>query len=353
MKLINRKFNKKFKLFFVTIVVLLVLAMVAIQAASNGNFKVPLTLSSWVVYWDEKSGSELLKMDNSLESVSFFAAYFDSKKKLFIPKTNKYQLSDIKKFCEKNDSNLFLTIVNDYITPEGKSSLKDINLLKDLLLSEQSREAHIQDIIKVALEGGYNGVEIDYEGIKNDEDLWKEYLMFCKELYSKASKNNLKIHVILEPSAPVEKYKFPVGPSYIMMAYNLFGSYSGPGPKADIDFINKLCKKMKQIEGEKWIAFATGGFDWIDGNKATSITKSRAEILLSSYNHSEVLVDKNSGCKFFNYSDEKHVNHTVWYADEETFKLWFSTAKKQGYNHFAIWRLEENSSKLNLLMTKH
>jgi hypothetical protein len=45
------------------------------------NLKNPLTLSSWVVYWDKDSENELLKMDNSLQSVSFFAASFDSNEK--------------------------------------------------------------------------------------------------------------------------------------------------------------------------------------------------------------------------------------------------------------------------------
>jgi spore germination protein len=343
--LIKRKSIKKFKLFFPVMSLLLVLIIVTTGFISSRKNKSQLALSSWVVYWDKDSESELLKMGQSLKSVSFFAASFDSRERLFIPETNGYELSDVKNYCKKISTPLFLTIVNDYTTPEGASSLKDTNLLKSLLLSEESRNSHIQDIIKFALDGGYDGIEIDYEGIKNNDDLWKGYIEFCKELYSKAYENNLKMRVILEPSAPIEKYKFPVGPDYIMMAYNLYGTNTEPGPKANVDFINKLCKKMQRLEGEKWIAFATGGFDWADGKKATGITESKALELLSKYKHSKVSEDKDSECKYFSYSDEKGVNHTVWYADEKTFQLWFAAAEKQGFNHLAIWRLESNLSK--------
>src|SRR5690606_32889434 len=115
----------------------------------------------------------------------------------------------------------------------------------------------------VALVEAYDldGVEIDYERIGDGD--WDNMTAFIAALYQELSARGLSLRVVLEPRAPIERLSLPRGPVYVMMAYNLYGSHSGPGPKADDAFIRQLAKRMDRLPGsQNRIAFATGGFDW-------------------------------------------------------------------------------------------
>lgn len=300
-------------------------------------------VSAWIAYWDTNNAiNELTAISKNIDSIENFAAYFDKDNVLFIPDENKKILSEVKPLCKKNDIKIYLTIVNDRINNDGSSILKDSELLTKLLDTERSRKNHIDNIVKLAIDGEYNGVEIDYEKI--DKDTVDEFILFCENLYKRLNENGIELRIVLEPKEMFENLKFPKGPDYVMMVYNLYDANSNPGPKADQDLIAKAVKIMNKIPGEKWLAFANGGFDWEEGKKATTLTEVDASELLKVYKIKPER-DKKSGCMHFNYIDEKKVKHVVWYVDKETLKLWIETAKKHGYYNISIWRLGGNEEK--------
>lgn len=137
----------------------------------------------------------------------------------------------------------YLTFVNDLLKKEGGSSLKDRDLLYYLLSSKESREEHMRDILEMTEQGGFDGVEIDYEAMKKDMELWRLFTSFVNELYGKTSEKKLKLRVILEPGAPVEELGFVKGPEYVFMCYNLYGYGTEPGPKADESFLISMAAK--------------------------------------------------------------------------------------------------------------
>ncbi len=174
-------------------------------------------LSAWVTYWDLDVQGEIKSLDKQLKEVSYFAAYFDSNNKLIMPQ----QLVDYYNRTKDEDYTKYLTIVNDKINSDGTSSLKDKDLLKTLLTDSILRSKHVKDIISLASQYGFNGIEIDYEQIKDDMELWNNYLLFIKELYGECNGVGLKLRVILEPNIPFDALEFIEGPTYVMMCYNL------------------------------------------------------------------------------------------------------------------------------------
>lgn len=126
------------------------------------------------------------------------------------------------------------------------------------------------------------------------------------------------------------------------MAYNLYGYHSGPGPKADKEFIKKLVYKSKKHLKDVRIAFSLGGFDWSEEDKIPkALTKVDALKLLEKHNK-KIQRDKKSGAAYFEYIDENLKKHTVWYCDEETIQTWMDIAKDKGIEKFALWRLGGN-----------
>ena len=298
-------------------------------------------LAVWTVYWDLDNGlKEFIHISDKLSSVSAFEAYFDSDGDIIIPEKLAEKQKTVSDAARKKNVNLYLTIVNDVVEDDGNIVQKDSGIIRKLL-NDAERSGHIDDIIDAVKCGGYFGVEVDYEKI--EEDTWNYFSVFCGELYERCRIEGIDLRVILEPKAPLDRYSLPDGPEYVMMAYNLYGQGTEPGPKADFDFIKALSEKMNYVSGKKWIAFSTGGFDWKDGGETVSVTETQ---VLELVNVNQVIPsrDEQSGCLYFYYTDNDGREHTVWYADNVTLDLWTAKAKECGYSNIFLWRLGGNLS---------
>lgn len=293
-------------------------------------------LSAWVVYWDLNYDKEIRTLDKELKNICYFAVNFNSNNELVIPE----KLISCYNQTKGYDYNKYITIVNDKINSDGSSSLKDINLLKALLNNPHSRSNHIEDIISLAVKYNFDGIEIDYEQIKNDMKLWDDYILFINELYQKSEKKGLKLRALLEPNTPFDKLSFDEGPTYVVMCYNLHGGFSEPGEKANPKFIRSLMDKTSKIPGKKDFAIATGGFNWASNGKTTTVSESEANRILKEY-RAKVERDDGSQCLFFNYKDEDNIEHEVWYADKITLKSWMKVIRETGHG-ISIWRLGGN-----------
>lgn len=293
-------------------------------------------LSAWVVYWDLNSDKEIKTLNKKLKNISYFAANFNSNNQLVMPE----ELINYYNKTKSYDYNKYITIVNDKVNDDGSYSLKDTSLLKALLNNPDSRSKHIEEIINLAVKYGFDGIEIDYEQIKNDIKLWDDYISFINELYQKAENKGLKLRVVLETNTPFDKLSFPEGPTYVLMCYNLHGGFSKPGGKADPEFIRNSIEKMSKVPGKKDFAIATGGFNWASNGKTTSLTEAEASNLLKKYN-AKAERDTESQCLFFNYKDEDNIEHEVWYADKVTLESWMKVITEKGYD-ISVWRLGGN-----------
>lgn len=303
---------------------------------SNSDSKI----DAWLVYWDTASFEEEIDYwSDRISNIIYFAAYFDENNKLFIPDN----ITETKEIIDElyNDKSWgnYITFVNDKVYSDGSSSLKDADLLYELFKSDESMSNHINDIISIAVEGGYKGIEIDYEKIRKDIDLWEKFNVFLEKLIKVAESYNLPIRVLLEPSTPVDKIELPEGPEYVMMCYNLYGYGTEPGPKANKDFLLELVDKMKKVSSNRGYALATGGFDFTENGEVKAITEKEAEDLLIEYDKVSEKRDENSQCKVFKYIDSNGVNHQVWYADSDTLKYWESILIENGEDNISIWRL--------------
>ena len=309
------------------------------QSAVNAVAKEPTKKSAWLAYWDLDAGEkDLERIGKQLEKLSCFGAYFDSNDRLFIPKELYNKKIELKMKKEKYET--YLTFVNDKQNLDGSVVMKDIEVLRRLFSDDASMEKHIDEIISLTLQGGYDGIEIDYERIWKDEKIGQSFLKFVDKLYGKALTNNLKVRIVLEPSTPFSSAAFFKGPEYVVMLYNLYGLHSAPGPKANRVFIQKMVTRVEALPGEKSLAFSTGGCLWGDNGEKRFLTEVEAKTLATVY-AIEPKRDEESQCLVFDYKD-KGVLYQVWYADVKTLNYWISIAKEQGENNISLWRLGGN-----------
>lgn len=292
----------------------------------------------WSAYWDCADTLRVLRSEKEyIQAVSLFEAYFKDDE-IVIPEATEKTLNQIRNRETMRDMTVFLSFVND-VDQNGTIVQKDTDILKKHIGSEVAARAHAEHLVEIASEGGYDGVEIDYEKIRPDMELWDDFLRFEDFLLEAASEKNLKVRIVLEPSTPVEDLTFPEGAEYVVMCYNLYGGGTEPGPKADRDFLKELKERFGMLSDISY-AFADGGFDWEgDSQKAKQLRASEAAEMAERYEAKPVR-DVASGALHFEYT-KSGTKHTVWYADEETLKLWAEWLKEEGADplHVSLWRL--------------
>ena len=306
----------------------------------------PVSLSAWMAEWDARSGKEeFKKLGKRLDAVVCFAASYDKDDHIFISKETR----DLAKQARKGKDSLvrYLSFVNDSIQPDGRAKEKDTELLKRLLADDKSIDSQVDQMIAAAKELDCNGIELDYEKQWKDEKIKQNYMLFTYRLSSACLKNGLKLRIVLEPSAPMDM-EFCKGPEYVVMLYNLYGKHSGPGPKADGEFILKTIKKMEKLPEEKGVAIATGGCIWKGASllsdsyeKKSFLSEQEAVDIQKKYQAKPERDPASAALHFSCKIDGKDCE--VWYADSETLNAWITTAANAGITHVGIWRLGSNT----------
>jgi spore germination protein YaaH len=319
------------------VALLIVVVLVGFGLLFYRNEKPEEELSAWIADWQWDEGfADFRALASRIDSVQAFAVYFDENDRPFQTKEWKQAIAAIREAAGANSIRVYLTFVNDIVFADGSSSQKDAALISRLMASEESRSSLIGQILEIAAAFPLNGVEIDFERIKPED--WNRVILFYEELYRRLKASALRLRIVLEPQAPLEKLRWPAGPEYVVMAYNLYGTHSGPGPKANDALIRQLARRMSRLPGRNVMAVAAGGFDWSETGEVSPVTERQA-LALMPRNLSGSARDEASGSVYFDYVDEQGIRHTVWYADRVTLKRWIAVSKQEGIYKTAIWKL--------------
>ena len=295
----------------------------------------------WYPYWDyDTATAELDNYGARVNTICFFAAYYDVNNKAFIPEDTRSTFAQLNGSGRLGGKNTYLTFVNDKLLNQG-SSLKDTALLYELIGDSDRAAAHADEIISLTRSLGCQGIEIDYEAIKKDKALWGLFNSFVNILSEKAAAQGMPLRIVFEPSAPISEFGWSSYPEYVMMCYNLHGYGTAPGPKANNEWLKGLCDKMKTLPGTVNMAFANGGFDFSANGDVKQIDYRDAAALIAAHSASAQR-DPASAAMYFTYTDESGTGHEVWYADEETITTWTGVVNSCGISRVTIWRLGGN-----------
>lgn len=275
--------------------------------------------AAWLPYWRAEAAlSEAEALDNSLEAAVVFAAVFDRDNKLFLPEGAKELLLDTQVAFWDTDTTVYLSVVNDRQTRGGQYDNKSAALLRGLFRNERTIQTHIDDLLFLLDTCEADGLEIDYENLDGNRDLYARFTAFLEQLYSQLAQDGIPLRVVLSWDAA--KYaQLPIGPEYTVMCYNLYGYHSGPGPKADFAFLDEIAALYRDIPNVR-MALACGGFVWHNGRVAAAPTQQEAEALLSAQGVIPSR-DPSSGALTASIMMDGEKS-TLWYADGETLRQW-------------------------------
>ncbi len=324
------------RLFVILLLIICVLAACDREPHRSESIETEYVCCAWVPYWDaDEALKEVRAFPKGFESLICFEAFFGQDGDWRLPPEAERILEEL----QGADTPLYLSLVNDVQLDNGSFELKSLDFLKRHLLSPEARQSHVAQILELIRSTGVDGLEIDYENFKKDAQLWSAFSDFIGELYKTLSENGVRLRVVMEYGAP-EYAVFPDGPIYICMCYNLHGSHSGPGPKADKAFLEKVGERWKTMPGEVHMALADGGYLWAGNNSEKSMTEQQAKDWLKEQDLTPVR-DRESGVLWASVRSGQ--KYTVWYADGETLDFWRSILQSMGYTHFDLFRLGGNT----------
>lgn len=304
--------------------------------------------SAWIAYWDYDRGlKETKQVSSQLNSVSYFGGALDKDGKVIVlgpaAAFQKEKLPRYKVTVKK-----YLSVVNDVYEnpddPKARTSLKDTAVLENLLATQESRQAHIQDLFQTVKKYGYDGLEVDYEQVWKNPLVAFRYVKFVQEIAAAADEENLPLRIIFEPSVPANKLIFPEGPEYVIMAYNLYGTHTkDAGPKADTAFIDTVLSRADRLPRPHSIALATGGCVWEEGKTPYFVNEEEA-LALQKRLKADVTRDAASQALHFTGKDKDGKTVEAWYADADTLKAWKKQALEHGTDGLSLWRLGGNKN---------
>jgi spore germination protein YaaH len=319
------------------------MAKKAMPAATQPNIAV------WVAFWDWRDACTTLDTQSkTIKEVMPFWYDMDSTGEIFYSEGIPHLISagrldlDTRQFtreCQAKGMKVLPLISNEF----------DKQRVHNLLSDPASRQRHIDNILQLIRLNGYDGVDIDYEGLKKEDR--EAYALFLMEL-GKAlhqEKKLLSVAIAAKTSEPGNwdsvialDYK-AIGKAadrVRIMAYDYHYSGGEPGPIAPLSWVRNILEfSTKEIPPQKiWLGIGAYGIDWGPG-KDRELTYTGATALAAKY-QAVPQWDPDWSETWFTYTEESTLSQrTVWFQESQSFQKRWEFCKKFKIGGVSIWRI--------------
>lgn len=223
----------------------------------------------------------------------------------------------------------------------------------DTVLSDPAiRTKTIENIIKIVKEKPYDGVNIDFELLKPEQE--KNLTAFMAELYPRMKQLNKTVIISVFPKVDVDPsisgaYNYAdlaKNSDFLqVMLYDHHWSTSAPGPIAPVDWYEANLKYAVEQAGgaNKIIAGVSAyGYNWpLEKGKAAEDVKYADAIALAKKNGAEIMYDDKSQAPHFKYSGGE-----VWFENDKSTAAKLDIVAKYKPAGIAIWRLGQEQPEI-------
>jgi len=240
------------------------------------------------------------------------------------------------------------------VTNIGTGSF-DGEIAHTILTDENVQDVLIQNILEVAKERGFYGVNIDFEYINpEDKDL---YNSFIKKLSEVLHLNNLLLSTSLapkvyknQPGILYEAHDYEFHGKYadyvILMTYEWGYSYGPPMAVAPLNQVERVLDyAVTEIPSQKILmGIPNYGYDWTlpyeKGTRAKTISNSDA-IELARSKGAIIEFDNISMAPYFNYIDDNGLSHIVWFEDARSIEAKLALVEKYNLGGVSYWNINK------------
>jgi spore germination protein YaaH len=227
----------------------------------------------------------------------------------------------------------WVTVVNDVRYASDSAITKNGSLVHELIMDPTLRAKHARDLVSRVSGDGFKGLHLDYERVPESDTI--QFRAFVEQLRVELRRLGLGLEVVIEPmSGPLP---VPGSTSVTVMAYDLFGTHSGPGPRSTPTFVSELSHKAS-VDGDSSaaLALAVRGFAWEPDGDIRSLDWSVAQRLAAETSNTQ---RRNADHVL---SAQLNNGTVIWFEDVESILSKWQAAWKAGFRRLAIWRLGGN-----------
>ncbi len=297
----------------------------------------PLQVQAWAVYFDGDRGlAELQEHGELFDRISLFAYELNPDGTPTPAPNMDAMMAPFFRLAATKGFDPWVTVVNDVRYDVDSVLAKVSTLVHELIVDPARRLAHARGIAARVEGDGFKGLHLDYEQVPESDQA--HFQTFITELGDELQQRGLGLEVVVEPvSGPL-----PTAGSarVVVMAYDLFGMHSGPGPRSTPTFVTGLSPRAKlDSDGAAALAVAVAGFAWGPDGEVNALDWSDARQLADTAQRTQRDV---SGVPTAYLSDSTE----IWFEDPESLLGKWRAAWEAGFRRLAIWRLGGNDERL-------
>ncbi|HSH42738.1 MAG TPA: hypothetical protein VK973_11505 [Arenicellales bacterium] len=296
----------------------------------------PDRVGTWVVYWDAERGLDELDSYGALFDYASLFAYELAPDGRPRPAPGMESARDrFQSLARQHDIQAWATVVNDVRHPDGSVDLKSAEVVHAVISNPQRRARHARELAQRIGDDGFDGLHLDYEQVH--ERHRAGFRAFVGLLADELARRGLGLDVILEPSRGPRP---AAGTARVtVMAYNLHGPHSGPGPRATPAFARDVAPDMDLDRyAAPSVALALAGFVWGGDGSVKAIDWRAAREAVGDGTTQRGASHK---VPYARIADGE-----IWYEDAESLDAKWRAAHEGGFRGLALWRLGGNDERL-------
>lgn len=310
--------------------------------AENNASNADMQVFASIPYWDQARATQVFKENIEvfdIVSVFWYNLTEDGAIAKYRYATEDKSLVD---FAHENNVKVLALIAN---LPEDGSW--DSARVDEVIGDEKRRKQHIEDILALVEEKDFDGVNIDYEFLRDRQK--ENFTEFIKELgdalHAKGKILAVAIHAQLPegPTRGQDMVALQAADILSFMTYDEHWDTSDPGPPASaqwvrdvLDYAVSLGVNPKKI----FMGIPLYGYDWPregdDWGKARGIEYDEVVRIANAYD-ADITFDPLAKTSYFQY-EKNGVEHYVWFDNVSSVEEKLKIAKEFGVGGIFFWR---------------
>ena len=310
-------------------------------------------VGGWLTYWQFEQGLESIRHSpDTFQDVYFFIGQLSPSGDPMLAASKHDYRATIQQLKTQGKRS-WLTVVNDVVSPAQKAILKDPYVVSRLLASHQSRQQHITNLVSLASEYGFYGIDIDYESLRHRDR--NRFSLFIEELAQALQPHNIRLAVTVQPKVRDQRRNGAgvndwqrlcrVADRLQIMLYNEHSGKTGPGPIASTAWIEKVLDHAEQkCPAEKIVpSLKVLGASW-EQHKVRGITYQQAVALARQ--HNATVERTRDQVPHFTIAGP-NATRTTYFEDGRSMANKLTMLQARGYNQVMLWRLGSYDLEIN------